>query len=75
MKLPVDYNKTNPKKRRLVRLAYIKQQEGKCCHCGMPLEGTPANEVMVLPVDGDGILGVTLVPKKAEHQKNRPRVC
>lgn len=41
MKLPCKYSKLKGKKRREVREAYIKEQDGRCWHCGGILEDTP----------------------------------
>ena len=53
MNLPVNYNETHYTKRKLVREEYIKLQEGKCCHCGQPLDGPPAKSVSELSVHRD----------------------
>ena len=51
MELPVNYNKTKGKKRKLVREEYVLIQDGKCCHCGEPLDGSPAQEVTDYKID------------------------
>ena len=38
MKLPVDYTKLTPQKRRQVRLQYIKEQNNNCMYCGESLD-------------------------------------
>lgn len=51
MNLPVDYTKLSQYKRKQVREEYIKQQNGLCSHCGMPLSEQPDNGILVMPVD------------------------
>jgi hypothetical protein len=46
MELPVKYTTLSPRQKRLVRLEYIKLQNGKCYHCGESLGGKPSTEVM-----------------------------
>lgn len=46
MKLPVNYDATAPSKRRLVRIEYVKQQLGKCQHCGELLFFQPTQKVL-----------------------------
>ena len=53
MKLPINYNKASREKRRLAREAYIKRQEGLCCHCKQPLSGPPSSEVDNMSLDLD----------------------
>ena len=43
--LPVNYEKLTHKQRKEVREQYIKEQDGKCYHCGFPLDGKPDPEV------------------------------
>lgn len=45
MKLPQNYDKLNQKQRREVREQYVKIQEGRCCHCGQPLDGKPLRDI------------------------------
>lgn len=45
MQLPVNYDKISPAQRRLVREEYVRLQDGKCCHCGNPLDGEASEEV------------------------------
>ncbi len=52
MKLPVNYNETPPMQRRAVREEYVRQQAGKCCHCGEPLNADPPMEILEKPVNG-----------------------
>lgn len=41
MKLPVDYTKLSPAKRKLVRLEYENIQDGKCFYCNHSLNEKP----------------------------------
>lgn len=43
--LPVEYDNVPAKERRLVREQYIKEQDGKCMHCGEDLAGDPPEEI------------------------------
>lgn len=51
MQLPVNYDELHFTERRAVREAYIKQQEGKCCHCGALLKDEPTEYVASKPVN------------------------
>lgn len=51
MDLPVDYNSISQQDRRLVREEYIIRQNGKCQHCGTPLDGPPDSFVTDHDVD------------------------
>ncbi len=53
MKLPVKYSEVPFKERWKVREAYIKEQEGKCCHCGNLLINEPTYEVTMFDLDMD----------------------
>ncbi len=44
MKLPANYNESNRKQRQLIREEYVRQQDGKCHHCGEPLSQEPTNK-------------------------------
>ena len=46
MQLPVNYNDIPYTLRRTIREEYARIQGGLCCHCGNPLEGKPADEVL-----------------------------
>lgn len=46
MKLPVLYDKLNPKQKREVRTEYIRLQEGNCYFCHEPLSGKPDKQVL-----------------------------
>lgn len=46
MKLPVDYTKLAVAEKRVVRLAYIEQQKGKCYHCKGDLNEQPPAEIL-----------------------------
>lgn len=50
MNLPVHYPSIEQPERRLVREEYARLQEGKCCHCGEPLDGQPSEEVQAAHV-------------------------
>ena len=39
--LPIKYHDVPIKEKWKVREAYVKLQEGKCCHCKEPLDGLP----------------------------------
>lgn len=43
---PVDYTKLDWRERKAVRLAYVDHQEGKCCHCGEPLDGLAHRDML-----------------------------
>lgn len=45
MELPVNYDKTHHKVRKLVREEYARRQEGKCWFCKASLNGEPKKEV------------------------------
>lgn len=49
--LPIDYRTLSPSDRRAVREQYIAQQNGECCHCGMPLSGVPCNSIEATWID------------------------
>ena len=51
MELPVSYEKISRRERRDVREEYIRVQEGKCSHCGEPLDKTASSEVMQKQID------------------------
>jgi hypothetical protein len=40
--LPVNYAQLKPWERKVVREQYIRQQDGKCCHCNALLDGKPS---------------------------------
>jgi hypothetical protein len=45
MKLPVNYNEIKQTERRKVREEYVRIQQGKCSHCGAPLDKQPCSSV------------------------------
>lgn len=51
MELPVQYDELPYTEKKAVREEYVRQQEGKCYHCGMPLNEPPDNSVAALWVD------------------------
>lgn len=51
MELPVNYNETHYRKRKLVREEYARQQGGRCCHCNQPLDSEPLQEVSSMAVN------------------------
>ena len=51
MELPVNYKNLHWTERKAVREEYIKRQNGKCCHCGEPLNRKPCSKVRCLSVD------------------------
>jgi hypothetical protein len=51
MQLPVNYNEIPVDERRLVREEYVRVQEGKCHHCGNPLDGDATMEVLGKRID------------------------
>lgn len=51
MKLPVNYNEIHYTQKRAVREEYIKRQKGMCAHCGHPLNGEAAKEILAKPVN------------------------
>ena len=52
-KLPVHYSRLSMSERREVREQYIREQQGLCYHCEVPLNEEPSNEVAVLDVSPD----------------------
>lgn len=51
LELPVNYVELGPTAKRLIREEYVRRQEGKCCHCGMPLDGDPPPEIADLKIN------------------------
>jgi hypothetical protein len=51
MELPVNYDELSIPQKRIVREQYIKEQNGKCCHCGQPFDRPPCSSVRSLPVN------------------------
>jgi len=51
MDLPVNYDKLRPRERRTVREEYIRQQDGKCQHCGEPLSGAPLEKIAGMSIN------------------------
>ena len=51
MKLPVDYTKLNPKKKKQVREYYIELQEGKCYYCDHDLQKEPPSIIIEKKID------------------------
>lgn len=51
MKLPQKYKELVPAQRRLVREEYIRVQEGDCYFCKTPLNGDPADHVMIKKIN------------------------
>ena len=51
MKLPVDYTKLNPKKKKQVREYYIELQEGKCYYCDHDLQKGPPSIIIEKKID------------------------
>lgn len=45
MKLPTDYTKLQPFKRKVVREAYVKLQNNKCMFCNNSLDEDPPEEI------------------------------
>lgn len=50
MNLPVNYNTMTPAMRRKVREEYVRRQNGRCSHCGAPLDGKPSKAIQQTPV-------------------------
>ena len=46
MDLPINYKSSHWTVRKQAREQYVKEQEGKCCHCGKLLSGEPSNDVL-----------------------------
>jgi len=46
MKLPINYKNSHWTIIKEAREKYVELQDGKCCHCGNPLDGEPSDEVM-----------------------------
>lgn len=51
MKLPVDYTKLTPSERRLVRLQYIQEQNGKCYYCKEDLNKPAPTRITDKPIN------------------------
>lgn len=51
MKLPVNYNDLDWRKKKRVREEYVRLQDGKCCHCGGDLNLDPPQEIMDLKIN------------------------
>lgn len=49
MHLPVKYSSCRNKKK--VRAEYIKLQDGKCHHCGNPIDGEPTEKIKRMVID------------------------
>jgi ribosomal protein L34E len=49
--LPVNYDKISSGERRIVREQYVREQDGKCCHCGQPLDALPAQRITENKID------------------------
>ena len=52
MILPVNYNTLSNQDRKLVREEYIRQQDGKCAHCGGSLSSRPPLAIAKAFLDG-----------------------
>ncbi len=50
VELPANYDNLTPAKRKVVREAYVRLQEGKCWFCKTSLTGDPSPSVMARPV-------------------------
>jgi hypothetical protein len=53
MYLPVKYDDIPYREKYKVRNEYIKQQKGRCAHCGNELKGKPTQEVLDKRLDLD----------------------
>jgi len=51
MKLPVAYSLLSQYDRRQVRLQYIEEQGGLCCHCKGQLDQEPPAKIVEMPID------------------------
>lgn len=51
MELPINYDIASPALRKKAREQYIKNQDGKCYHCGTLLKEAPSSEVRDLVVN------------------------
>lgn len=49
--LPTNYDDLTQPERRVVRLEYIRRQDGKCQHCGEPLDGEPRGDIRAKKID------------------------
>lgn len=45
VQLPINYISTHWTVRKQAREQYVREQDGKCCHCGESLKGKPSKEV------------------------------
>ena len=46
IKLPINYEEAHWSVRKQARERYVEIQEGKCCHCGNLLNGSPTQSVV-----------------------------
>lgn len=52
-KLPVDYNKLHWSERKIVRLQYVKEQNGICYYCGCPLSEEAPQHIKEKEIEWD----------------------
>lgn len=64
MELPVNYASLSSKEKREVRDEYYKKQDGKCIHCGNPLNGPPTKQTLKLKIN------LSLFPKNFLRYNN-----
>lgn len=50
IELPVDYNELSRYAKRVIREEYIVRQDGKCWHCGKPLNEFPPVKILIKPI-------------------------
>jgi hypothetical protein len=51
IELPIDYNRSHWKIRKQARNQYVEMQEGRCHHCGTPLDCEPAEKITMYRID------------------------
>ncbi len=51
MKLPINYDYADWRRRKAARLQYVKDQDGDCWWCKQPLSGLPSEEVTCKDID------------------------
>ena len=52
LKLPINYEKSDWRKRKQAREQYCKEQGWLCSHCGESLYDEPSKEILTKPING-----------------------
>lgn len=51
MDLPINYDAAHFTVRKRAREEYVRQQEGKCYHCGCSLNGEPSKDILTKKIN------------------------